>query len=68
MNYTNFINALSRELNKEMKKELKRMGDEQETCFNFNTKKVQALFDRATTIVLTRTIDKQTKIGTVKGI
>jgi len=67
MNYTTFINALSKELDKELIKELKRQGDEQETCFNFNSAKIRQAFDRAATTTITREMDKLTKLGRPKG-
>lgn len=68
---TSFVNSLSRELDKEVEKETQRQrkalpATDYELTFRFTRKEIQQFFDRAALIVLTRELDKQTRLGSAK--
>ena len=63
MNYTTFINALSRELDKELAKIPDSTANDQTM-----KSKMRNAFDKAATTTLTREMDKLTKLGRPKTI
>lgn len=68
MNVTNLINAISRELDKETKKEADRRKAflDDGSLFTFSSADVRNLFDRAALTVATREFDKFRKEGAKK--